>query len=48
MLREDLKDSDIPHRTHIRKRVDELLATYLKELEDELRVGTLLFLLSVI
>jgi hypothetical protein len=38
MLREDLKDSDIPHRTHLRNRVMELLQEYLSDLEKELRV----------
>lgn len=39
MLREDLKDSDIPHRTTIRARVDETLEIHLKRLEDEMQVS---------
>lgn len=38
MLREDLKDSDIPHRTHIRNRIMQLWDEYLDRLEEEIAV----------
>ena len=39
MLREDLKDSDIPHRTTICARVRETLEIHLKRLEDDMQVS---------
>jgi len=38
MLREELKDSDIPHRSTIRKHVEEVWESYLDQLETELNV----------
>jgi hypothetical protein len=40
MLRKDLQDSDIPGRTTIRKRVDEVLTEHLCQLEKEMKVST--------
>lgn len=39
MLREELKDTDIPHRMTIRNRILQLLE-YLDELEEEMKVRT--------
>ena len=41
MLRDELKDSDIPCRTTIRKRIDELLEQHLCELEREMNVSSI-------
>jgi len=41
MLREELKESDIPHRTTIWKRVEEVLSEHLDELEKEMAVRQL-------
>ena len=41
MLREELQESDIPHRTTIRKRVEEVLSEHLDELEKEMVVRQL-------
>jgi hypothetical protein len=38
LLRKELKESDIPGRTTIRKRVDEVYEDYLKELETDMKV----------
>ena len=38
MLRKDLKDSDIPHRTSIRRHIEEVWDEHLKGLEDEIKV----------
>jgi len=38
MLRQELKDSDIPHRATIRRRIEEIWEEHLKGLEDELKV----------
>lgn len=40
MLREELKDTDIPHRMTIRNRILQLLDEYLDELEEEMKVCT--------
>ena len=40
MLREDLRDSDIPHRTKMRVRVLETWDKHLDKLQDEMRVST--------
>ncbi|KIM34692.1 hypothetical protein M413DRAFT_75729, partial [Hebeloma cylindrosporum] len=37
MLREDLKDSDIPHRTTIRKRIMEVWDEHLDTLQDQMK-----------
>ena len=42
MLREDLTDSDIPHRTYIRKRVIETWERYIAMLKNELNVSVFL------
>jgi hypothetical protein len=39
MLREELQDADIPHRTTIRKRVMEIFEDYLDQLADAMQVG---------
>jgi len=38
LLRQDLKDSDIPHRTTIRNHVKEIWDEHLKGLEEEIKV----------
>jgi hypothetical protein len=38
MLRKELRESDIPGRTTIRKRIEEVFQEHLKELECNLRV----------
>lgn len=38
MLREDLKDSDIPHRTTIRQRIMEIWEEHLGTLSEEMQV----------
>jgi hypothetical protein len=38
MLRKELKESDIPGRTTIRKKIDEMQEVHLKNLEEELKV----------
>jgi hypothetical protein len=38
MLRKELRESDIPHRTTIRKRVEEVLSEHLDKLEHEMAV----------
>lgn len=38
ILRNDLKDSDIPHRTTIRNNIQAIWEEYLTMLEDELKV----------
>jgi hypothetical protein len=38
MLRKELKESDIPGRTTIRKTIDEMQESHLENLEDELKV----------
>jgi hypothetical protein len=48
MLREDLKDSDIPHRTTIRKRIMEVWDEHLDTLEAQMKVRFILHLLFVI
>jgi len=40
MLREDLKDADIPHRTTIRSRIMEVWDEHLDELEAEMSVSS--------
>jgi hypothetical protein len=45
MLRETLKESDIPGRTTIRERIDKMAEDHLKELEEEMKVS-LLFILG--
>jgi hypothetical protein len=44
MLREELRDSDIPSRTTIRKRVDEVLDQHLAQLKRDMAVRPLYFL----
>ncbi|KAK6969568.1 hypothetical protein R3P38DRAFT_2814139 [Favolaschia claudopus] len=44
MLRSELKDSDIPHRTKIRKRVMEIWDDHLDHLQDEMAVSFLVSL----
>lgn len=39
MLREDLRDEDIPHRTTIRNRILEVWDTYLETLANEMQVN---------
>jgi hypothetical protein len=39
MLREELQDSDIPSRTTIRKRVDEVLEQHLAQLKRDMAVS---------
>ena len=39
MLREELKDSDIPHRTTIRKRIMEIWDEHLDILQDQMKVN---------
>jgi hypothetical protein len=38
MLRKELRELDIPHRTTIRKRVEEVLSEHLDKLEREMAV----------
>ena len=38
MLREDLKDSEVPHRTTIRKRIMEVWDEQLDTLQDQMKV----------
>ena len=38
MLREELRDGDIPHRTHIRQRIGEIWEDHISDLEDEMKV----------
>jgi hypothetical protein len=39
MLREELRDEDIPKRTHIRKRVLEIWNDHIEELAKEMKVS---------
>jgi len=38
MLRKELNDTDIPHRTTIQKQVEEVLSEYLDKLEHQMAV----------
>ena len=38
MLREDLKDDDIPHRTMVRNRILEIWDDHLEQLANEMQV----------
>jgi hypothetical protein len=38
MLREDLKDEDIPHRTTVRNRILEIWDDHLEQLANEMQV----------
>ena len=38
MLRKELRESDIPGRTTIRKRIEEVIEEHLDKLEDEMAV----------
>jgi len=42
MLRKELKDTDIPHRTTIRKRVQERLEELLDTLRQDMKVSAVL------
>lgn len=44
LLRKELRDSDIPHHTTIRTRVDEVLQEHLASLEKEMAVRELIFI----
>lgn len=46
LLREDLQDKDIPHRTKIRESIIKAWQTYFARLKADLAVRTLLYLLS--
>lgn len=46
MLREELKDSDIPHRTTIRNRILEVWDEHLDRLQKEMEVALLISMLS--
>ena len=39
MLQQELKDSNIPHRLTIRKRIDEVLEEHLTRLEEDMQVS---------
>ena len=39
MLRAELKDADIPHRTMIRTRVEETVTHHLKQLQEDMKVS---------
>ena len=39
LLRQELKESDIPGRTTIRKKIDQVYQDYLKQLEEEMTVS---------
>ena len=39
MLRDELKDADIPHHTTINNHIDEVLEEHLTHLGDEMQVG---------
>ena len=41
LLREDLKNTDIPHRTKVREQIIRAWKLYFRELKDDLAVGTL-------
>lgn len=43
MLREELRESDIPGRTTIRKRIEEVLDEHLDQLEKDLKVSSQYF-----
>lgn len=43
MLRAELEDSDIPHRTKIRERIIEIWEEHLDHLENEMTVRIYLF-----
>lgn len=50
MLREELKDKDIPHRTMLRKRIDEILEQHLIQLERDMSVcyqASLVFIIAI-
>jgi len=38
MLREELRDDDIPHRTYIRQRVGEIWEDHINDLEVEMNI----------
>jgi hypothetical protein len=48
LLRQDLKDSDIPHRTKIRENIITAWQTYFAMLKDELAVSCIVITLSLI
>jgi hypothetical protein len=48
LLRKDLKDSDIPHRTAIRTQIKEIWDEYLNGLEDDLKVYIMMSTLSLL
>lgn len=48
MLRPELKERDIPHRTKIRKRIMELWNEYLEKLKNELKVRSYKLLCMVL
>ena len=48
MLRAELKDSDIPHRTKIRKRIMEIWDEHLNTLQQEMAVRECLYFAVVI
>lgn len=39
MLREELKDEDIPHHTKVRKRILEVLDDYMERLASDMKVS---------
>ena len=47
MLRSELRESDIPHRTTIKKRVEEVLEEHLDQLQKDMKVCSY-FLVMVI
>ena len=44
MLREELKDSDIPHHTKIQKQIMEVWDEHLDVLQDQMKVNFILYL----
>ena len=47
MLREDLKNSDIPHRTTIRKQIMEIWDEHLDMLQDQMKVNSFWYLVFI-
>ena len=47
LLREDIEDKDIPHRTKLRQLILDQFRTYFASLKEELAVRILLFALCI-
>jgi hypothetical protein len=45
LLRQELKDSDIPHRTHIRDRIMKMWDSHLEQLQSDMEVAFSFFII---